>query len=243
MLGALAANRRRSGGGGGTAPIDPLTLAPSAWYDPSDLATLFQDTAGTVPVTADGQAVARVNDKSGGGRHLTQATAANRPLYRTDGTLHWLDLDGANDFLASAAGSTIAQPDTQIAAVLFENGAASQGTIFDGGATDQIMGAEGANNYRMYAGSNVSGGARNAAAHVLFGFFSGAASTLKVDGAQIIAANAGTASLVGALYLGCYGGSVQFLNGRFYGGGIVPRALTAAEESGLLAHLNGKAGI
>ena len=51
------------------------------WYDPSDISTLFQDTAGTVPVTAAGQTVARINDKSGRGNHLTQATAASRPIY------------------------------------------------------------------------------------------------------------------------------------------------------------------
>jgi hypothetical protein len=35
------------------------------WYDPSDLSTMFQDTAGTTPVTAAGQAVGLVLDKSG----------------------------------------------------------------------------------------------------------------------------------------------------------------------------------
>jgi hypothetical protein len=64
--------------------IDPGTLAPSALYDISDLSTLFQDTAGTTPVTAAGQSVARVNDKSGNGRNLTQVTAANRPTYQID---------------------------------------------------------------------------------------------------------------------------------------------------------------
>lgn len=37
-----------------------------AWFDPSDLATLFQDAAGSVPVTADGQPVGLVLDKSRG---------------------------------------------------------------------------------------------------------------------------------------------------------------------------------
>ncbi|MCF7725789.1 hypothetical protein [Sulfitobacter sp. M22] len=37
-----------------------------AWYDPSDLSTLFQDAAGTVPVTAAGQPVGLMLDKSQG---------------------------------------------------------------------------------------------------------------------------------------------------------------------------------
>ena len=54
---------------------------PGVWYDPSDLTTLFQDTAGTTPVTTPGQTVARINDKSGRGFHATQSTTASRPTY------------------------------------------------------------------------------------------------------------------------------------------------------------------
>lgn len=52
------------------------------WYDPSDLTTLFQDSAGTTPVTASGQQVGRMLDKSGRGNHATQPTAGSRPIYR-----------------------------------------------------------------------------------------------------------------------------------------------------------------
>jgi hypothetical protein len=39
---------------------------PGVWYDPSDLTTLFQDSAGTTPVTAAGQTVGLMLDKSKG---------------------------------------------------------------------------------------------------------------------------------------------------------------------------------
>jgi len=54
---------------------------PGVIYDASDINTLFQDTAGTQPVTAVGQAVARINDKSGRGNHATQSILASRPTY------------------------------------------------------------------------------------------------------------------------------------------------------------------
>jgi hypothetical protein len=61
----------------GTQPesgFDPATLFASSqkgfWYDPSDLSTMFQDTAGTTPVTAHGQSVGKMLDKSGNGAHL-----------------------------------------------------------------------------------------------------------------------------------------------------------------------------
>ena len=41
-------------------------LEPGAWYDPSDLTTLFQDNIGTTPVTAAGQTVGLMLDKSQG---------------------------------------------------------------------------------------------------------------------------------------------------------------------------------
>lgn len=64
-------------------PIGALLFSasePGAWYDPSDLSSLFQDSAGTTPVTAVEQPVGRMLDKSGRGNHATQATTTKRPV-------------------------------------------------------------------------------------------------------------------------------------------------------------------
>ena len=67
---------------GGFGPASLFTGGQQGvWYDPSDLNTLFQDSAGTTPVTAAGQPVGRMLDKSGRGNHATQATAGSRPIY------------------------------------------------------------------------------------------------------------------------------------------------------------------
>lgn len=55
-----------------------------SWYDFSDLSTLFQDNAGATPVTADGDPIGMVQDKSGNARHAVQATGANKPEYDTN---------------------------------------------------------------------------------------------------------------------------------------------------------------
>lgn len=74
------------------------------WFDPSDFSTMFQDSGGATPVTAVGQAVGRINDKSGNGYHATQATAASRPILRQDaGGRYYLEFDGVDDSLATAS--------------------------------------------------------------------------------------------------------------------------------------------
>jgi hypothetical protein len=83
-----------------------------AWYDPSDLTTLFQDTDGNVPVTAAGQTVALVLDKSGRGNHATQSVSTRQPIYRVDDNGRpYLEFDGVDDSLATASmnfgGTTI----------------------------------------------------------------------------------------------------------------------------------------
>lgn len=75
---------------------------PGVWYDPSDLTTLFQDSAGTTPVTAAGQPVGLMLDKSGNNNHATQSTAASRPTYQIAGTGRpYLFFDGVDDFLVT----------------------------------------------------------------------------------------------------------------------------------------------
>ena len=77
------------GTGGVTLSIfDPLSLFASGekgvWFDPTDISTLFQDAAGTIPVTAYGQKVGKILDKSGNGNHATQSNATLQPTYQID---------------------------------------------------------------------------------------------------------------------------------------------------------------
>lgn len=52
------------------------------WYEPSlSNGTLFQDAAGTIPVTNVEQPVGLMKDKSGRGNHAKQTTSADRPVF------------------------------------------------------------------------------------------------------------------------------------------------------------------
>lgn len=59
------------------------------WYDPTDITTLFQDLAMTVPVDTPGQTVEAVADKSGNGYHLDAAAiggGTGKPTYVASAT-------------------------------------------------------------------------------------------------------------------------------------------------------------
>lgn len=103
MIGlGLGLARYRSGSS--ATQFSPASLFSSGevgvWYDPSDLSTMFTDTAGTTQASV-GQAVARINDKSGNGLNATQATASKRPILRQSGALYYLEFDGVDDTLVT----------------------------------------------------------------------------------------------------------------------------------------------
>lgn len=87
--------------------FDPLSLFATGevgvYYDPSDMSTLFQDSAGTTPVTAAGQPVGLMLDLSGNGHHASQPTASNRPILQESGGKYSLKFDGVDDFMSNAA--------------------------------------------------------------------------------------------------------------------------------------------
>ena len=98
--------RAAAGGAPAWSPADEAGLW-TLWLDPSDASTLWADTAATTAASVDGL-VARIDDKSGGNRHFTQATSGARPLLKSAGGRHWLEGDGVDDVMESTVNiSTI----------------------------------------------------------------------------------------------------------------------------------------
>lgn len=75
-----------------------------AWYDPSDLTTLYTDTAGTTQASV-GDPVALMLDKSGNDWHLPQGTVSRRPILREDSGLYYLEFDGVDDYMGLSSYS------------------------------------------------------------------------------------------------------------------------------------------
>ena len=84
--------------------FNPLSLFANseqgAWYDPSDLSTMFQSSDGTTAVSV-GDPVGYIADKSGNGNHAIQATSAKRPTLRETGGLYYLEFSGAQGLRTS----------------------------------------------------------------------------------------------------------------------------------------------
>jgi len=84
--------------------FSPLSLfatsEPGFWYDPSDLTTMFQDAVGTNPVTAPGQSVALLLDKS---KRLTRGSELVVNGDFSGGTTNWTAISGAG--LSIVSGS------------------------------------------------------------------------------------------------------------------------------------------
>lgn len=74
-----------------------------AWYDAQDAATLFQNSACSVPVTSNGQSVGCFRDKSGNNHHALQPTPGLLPLFNTSGVqaLPSLRFDGVDDMMSA----------------------------------------------------------------------------------------------------------------------------------------------
>lgn len=64
-------------------PAMPIS-SPDHWYDFTDISTLWQNTAGSTPITTPGQTILRCDDKGSAGDNVIHATTG--PAYNT--TLH-----------------------------------------------------------------------------------------------------------------------------------------------------------
>ena len=141
-LGALASSVARAWS---PAALWPTGTEPGMWIDPSNLATSWQDSAGTAPVSTPGTVADSSNPVglaldlrlgatvlTDPGNHMLQATSTARPLlsaydgqtlgpgdtYPSTGFPYYLDFDGTDDGMATAsfaAGTLTSDMDCLIA--------------------------------------------------------------------------------------------------------------------------------
>jgi len=257
----LAARR-----GGGAPSFDPATLFASGeqggWYDPSDFSTMFQDTAGTVPVTAVGQAVARINDKSGRGNHLTQSVLAARPLLQQDANgNYYLDFDGVDDVLFGTAsdqligpwdfycGANITTGNALLTGLFSKTAAANSGSTNTN--VEGIFQRSDGSQRVLYAASRTQTGSNfNATLNSAFVIGSPFVARASAQATQLRIETGAGFSVASVDYTGTVGStafrighSVASCGFRFYSGLAIDRLLSSEENTSLMTHINNKMGL
>ena len=207
-----------------------------AWYDPSDMSTLFQDSAGTVPVTAVEHPVGRILDKSGRGNHATQATTTKRPVLKIDaGGCYYLSFDGVDDALQTGNINFTSTDKMTVWAGVTKLSDAANALVYEFSSTESLnvgsfsmwapinlgavpLGAtaKGATSRSVAATSGFSGVASGVVAQDIS--LSAPRNALRVNGATL---STETTALGGSfgnypLYIGARAGDDLYFNGRLY---------------------------
>lgn len=106
VFGSLFGWSKKSDSAGPNLKVPQTISSLEAFYDPSDTSILFQDTAGTIPVTTDGDTIRLMKDKSPNGRDVVVDGVAPH-VYRTDGTYHWIEFSGSNSPMQTVSTANI----------------------------------------------------------------------------------------------------------------------------------------
>lgn len=231
------------------ARFSPLTLFAAgeqgAWFDPSDLATMFQDTAETVPA-AVGAPVARIRDKSGRGNHAGQATAAARPILRMDGGgRHYLEFDGIDDRLVTGAFA-LSHPWERVSAIVQTNWTGGRRVFSsgNGGLSGLLYQNPASPQLCLYDGfaAAANNGAAVGVAAVVTERRNGAASQLSVNNGAAVTGNPAS-NAVSGISIGADAGGGNAAAIHFYGLCAVKAALSTAQVAALKSFYAAKAGV
>ena len=238
-----------------------------AWYDPSDLSTLFQDSAGTTPVAASGQPVGLMLDKSGNGNHAVQTTSSKRPIYTEGSGLAWLAFDGVDDAMVTGAidftgtdkvsvFSGVRKLDDSSFGILYElssntnssNGSlwASPGYSGRGSDSGAFWSASGKGTALQNATTSETFSAPQTVVQTHLVDISGDTITLRINGTQ----EAQTSDDLGTgnfgsypLFIGARNQSSLYFKGNLYGLIIPGKAALADEIASTEAYMAAKSGV
>lgn len=229
-----------------------------AWLDPSDLSAMWQDSARTTKVTAVGQPVGYLADKSGTARDLWQPSAGARPTLQKDATTgaYYLQFSGAQ-FMVSVTSAAY-QFSLGVTAVVAVQAASWSELVTRKLMTTSSNGANGweighySDGVTANTGTMVTlgGAARSvlspatlaAGNHVITTWCDRKDVDLRIEAvekASYVGAGTATINYPGAatsFFLGCQGATGataagSYWNGRFYGAVILDRSASASELS------------
>ena len=235
--------------------FDPASLFANgeqgAWYDPSDLTTLYQDSAGTTPVTADGDPVGLNEDKSPNSLDLAQATSTSRPTYDLTSGTSSEEFDGTDDFLRNTT-TNFTVTEFSVFVACMTNTPATLAGIFKAG-DDALSTADKFILIRTGSTSGVSDGTYRTSS---FTFGSGVPTVVEIhysptsiefiqDGAIVstLSGTFGSIPITNDIIVGSSLTTGQRWNGKHYGTVFIGRNLGETERQSTRQYLAQKAGV
>lgn len=212
-----------------------------AFFDNSDLSTMFSDAGGTIPAAVDGP-VLRQLDKSGNGNHRTFFNA----ILRSGAGLYWIEYNGANTY-ALTPSVNFTSTDKMTLWVALRKASDAAAAAFIGLGSNVV-----ANSFELTAPANVgtndiqfrSSGSTTAAARALgfpvgenriftcIGDIAADSCALRMGGVQVAASAADQGNGTYGNQQLCFGrriGAGLFFSGREYAS-IVRGAASSAEQ-------------
>lgn len=193
----------------------PANTSTSLWLDPSDTSKLFDATSGG-SLPSVGSAVLRIEDKSGGAVHFTEATNAPTRQSGPD-SQSVLRFDGINDWLSATL--SLSQPYTVFLAFKLNGSPTSEADVFSSNSPLVVLRPNwsGSGNRLQYAGgSSLTGAALTSGSEYVWGtVFNGSSSYNSLNGTVSSTAAAGSGAL-GTLRLGRQGNGSAYLNCDIY---------------------------
>lgn len=235
-------------------PASLFTTEAGAWWDPSDLSSMWQDSAGTIAAAVNAP-VGKIKDKSGHGNDLVQATSSLQPILRSDGTHYWIEADGVDDRLAGTLIANMPQPATLGMAYRF-NSTSGSPDIFDtgngqsgtaGASTRHQLGIR-SGLVELYGGVTlVNGPAADLVDHAVLAVYNDPNNTLQIDAGTPVTGSSGTAYPLAGQSINVFNAAnlsiPEAMSGRWYGGVYIDRLLTTDETNSLRTWLGSKAGL
>jgi hypothetical protein len=233
-------------------PELPSVTGLVAHYDFSDASTLFTDTGLTTPVASDGDTIKGVEDLSGNGHHLTEAT--NGPAYKVN-IINGRSVGRGNGTSSTLAVSTIvtAQPLTAFIVAKHATGSvtANQHMFCGENFRPSFLAANAATDaYAHYGGTTVqsTGIALDTEPRLISSKLNGASSVLYLDGVSTNTGNPGTGAFNfdadhrSRVFSGVSdgGAATQFFNGDIAEILLYSGALSDGDRESIEAYLNEK---
>jgi hypothetical protein len=223
-------------------PLTPPVMGMGLWYDASDATSITIATG-----------VSQWSDKSGNGRHLTQATGGNQPALNANGLngLPYVSFDGTNDYM-TATWASVTNPITVCAVARLRANtafAAPMGILGNGGlgtSLDPLDLSASGNTYRMLASAVLSGGAGGATNNVWYYFTSvlnGASSLARASNVSTISTGDTGSSTASNLTIGADPGFSVFFPIDAAEILYYPSALSAADYGAVEGYLKAKWGV